>query len=391
MQRKGSSSAFRSPGSKLVTIGVDMGGSLWATAIHDWETGRDSYYPFRDKPNMTKESQLFGKVSEHVKEGREVEVFYEAGRYGYWPAREMMNLGAKAHILPVNKLVVIMSGKKIKTDKLDAKFLSEMHPEDKLLEVHIPTPEEEGCRDAVREMERLSKETRRLNAQLIAVLERTPIPTPSGHHNSVEWRRLLVELGKQGKLERIPKMMALRMGNMIDELELVERHEKSWKQVVADKEKADNESADAARRTRALTLAKLASFKGIGGVISRHLAWEIGSFERFGSGKQFTSYFGLTPCPYSSGTMNKNLGISKKGRMSLRRMAIELGWLWTKWQPDSWMTRKWSERLKVKGRQRRTAIVALARQLLVSLWHFVVKGEAIEGAIINKPLAHAGL
>lgn len=39
-----------------------------------------------------------------------------------------------------------------------------------------------------------------------------------------------------------------------------------------------------------------------------------------------------------------------------------------------------------KGRIRRTAIVALARQLMVALWRYIVKGEAIEGAIINKPI-----
>ena len=48
--------------------------------------------------------------------------------------------------------------------------------------------------------------------------------------------------------------------------------------------------------------------------------------------------------------------------------------------------KKWQDRLEQKGRIRRTAIVALARQLMVALWRYVVKGEAIEGAIINKPI-----
>ena len=32
------------------------------------------------------------------------------------------------------------------------------------------------------------------------------------------------------------------------------------------------------------------------------------------------------------------------------------------------------------------AIVALTRQLLVALWRYVVKGEPIEGAIMNDPI-----
>ena len=49
--------------------------------------------------------------------------------------------------------------------------------------------------------------------------------------------------------------------------------------------------------------------------------------------------------------------------------------------------KKWKDRLAQKGRSRRTAIVVLARQLMVALWRYVVKGEVIEGAIINKPIA----
>ena len=53
---------------------------------------------------------------------------------------------------------------------------------------------------------------------------------------------------------------------------------------------------------------------------------------------------------------------------------------------DRLLVKKWADRLEQKGRIRRTAIVALARQLMVALWRYVVKGEAIEGAIINKPI-----
>ena len=85
--------------------------------------------------------------------------------------------------------------------------------------------------------------------------------------------------------------------------------------------------------------------------------------------------------------MKRDQGISKAGRKSLRKMAIECAWLWYRWQPESWLTKKWKDRLAQKGRSRRTAIVALARQLMVALWRHVVKGEVIEGAIINKPIA----
>jgi len=369
-----------------MTIGVDMGGALWATAVHDWDSGKESYFALKDKDSTPKERLMLGKIRESVKSGRAVDVYYEAGRYGYWAAREIRRLGATPHILPINKLKVLMCGKVVKTDKLDAKFLAGLHPSDNLPEVHIPTLDEEGCRDAERELARLNKSIQRLNAQIIALVERTPLQTPGGHRRSTLWRQQFVLWSEGGGLSKMSKMMALRMGNLIDELELAEKHAAEWQKVINIKLEEDAKSKNADKALRTKTIRKLESFKGIGSKASRFLAWELGDFSRFKNGKHLASYLGLTPCPWASGTMNKDQGISKTGRRSLRTMAVEVAWLWAKWQPDSLLTRKWRARLDQKGRSRRTAIVAMARQLMVLLWRFIVKGEPIEGAIINKPL-----
>ena len=84
--------------------------------------------------------------------------------------------------------------------------------------------------------------------------------------------------------------------------------------------------------------------------------------------------------------MNRDQGISKSGNRELRRLAIQLAWLWVKWQPDSALTQKWEDRLAIKGRTRRLAIVALARQLLVALYRKIVHGDEISGAVINNPV-----
>jgi len=123
MQRKGNLIARGSQMENLVTVGIDMGGALWATAVYDWKNAKNRYYPLKDNDKARKEERLFNLVSELVESGKRVEVFYEAGRYGYWPARKIRKIGANVHILPINKLKVIMCGKVIKTDKLDAQFM----------------------------------------------------------------------------------------------------------------------------------------------------------------------------------------------------------------------------------------------------------------------------
>ncbi len=387
MQRKGNIVSRESQVDNLVTVGVDMGGALWATAIHDWKTGRNSYLGLKDKDGKSKECLLYEKLRGLILEGHQVRVFYEAGRYGYAPARIIQALGAEVSILPINKLKVIMCGKTIKTDKLDAKFLGGLHPDDHLPEVYIPTLDEEGRRDAERELARLRNSTGRINAQLLAIIERTDLKTPAGHRTSVNWQRLLIMWGSSGELQKLPAFMVLRIQNMVEELALAEKHLRDWQSIIDQQMEKDRQ--EARKNNWQTTVDKLEKFKGIGNAIARHFFWEIGDFSRFKNGKRFASYFGLTPCPFASGTMNREQGISKSGRKSLRKMAIEMAWLWRRWQPDSHLSKKWEPLLKQKGRARKTAIVALARQLLVALWRHVMYNEPIEGAIINKPLERA--
>ena len=67
----------------------------------------------------------------------------------------------------------------------------------------------------------------------------------------------------------------------------------------------------------------------------------------------------------------------------MRTALIQLAWLWVRHQPDSALTVWFKTRVAQNGgRQKKTAIVALARKLLVTLWKYVNAGVVIEGAIV---------
>ena len=40
MQRKGNAIRSESQVKNQISVGIDMGGSLWATAVQDWEAGK---------------------------------------------------------------------------------------------------------------------------------------------------------------------------------------------------------------------------------------------------------------------------------------------------------------------------------------------------------------
>ena len=63
---------------------------------------------------------------------------------------------------------------------------------------------------------------------------------------------------------------------------------------------------------------------------------------------------------------------------------IQLAWLWLRHQPQSALALWFEERVKRNGsRHKKSAIVALARKLLLALWKYVTAGVVIEGAVMK--------
>lgn len=75
MRYKVSTETKKSQVVKRIIVGVDMGGSLWATAIHNFETNQDSYYGLKDLNGKRKEDRLYNLLQEYVQQGYVVDVF----------------------------------------------------------------------------------------------------------------------------------------------------------------------------------------------------------------------------------------------------------------------------------------------------------------------------
>lgn len=127
----------------------------------------------------------------------------------------------------------------------------------------------------------------------------------------------------------------------------------------------------------------LLDIKGIGPEFAA-LLWSEGLFRHFDDRRQVAAYAGLAPTPWQSGAVQREQGVSKAGNSRLRSTMIQLAWLWLNHQPQSALTRWFRERVDLNGgRLRKTAIVALARKLLVALWKYVTSGVVIEGAAMK--------
>ncbi|MEI8396120.1 MAG: transposase [Rhodospirillaceae bacterium] len=99
----------------------------------------------------------------------------------------------------------------------------------------------------------------------------------------------------------------------------------------------DIDGGDAAgllRLCRSTVAALLIRLVGIGPVSA--MALEEEAFHRaFANRRHVAAYSGLTPTPFQSGESSREQGIAKAGNPRLRRVMLELAWLWLRYQPDS--------------------------------------------------------
>jgi transposase len=108
---------------------------------------------------------------------------------------------------------------------------------------------------------------------------------------------------------------------------------------------------------------------------------EFFGWRQFKNGKEVGALAGLTGTPYASGQMQREQGISKAGNRRVRALAVEIAWLWLRYQPDSALSRWYAERFAgTSKRHKRVGIVAVARKLLVALWRYLQTGELPTGA-----------
>jgi transposase len=309
---------------------------------------------------------------------RRVVATYEAGRDGFWIARYLRANGIEVHIMHPASIPVERKGRRAKTDRIDLDMLLRtllawLRGEPRVCSmVRIPDAAEEDMRRPERERERL-------------VSERIALENRVGNllclHGVAGFKPRLRKAAE--RLEELrdfdggalpPKLMdelrrlLVRHRLLSEQLEEIETAREQALAAAAEQDKA-------ARQIRVLTY-----LAGLGLGTATSLVREV-FCRSFRDRKALASFVGLTGTPFNSGGMEREQGISKSGNPRVRRLLMQLTWRWLRFQPDSALSRWFDERTGgAKGRIRKIMAVALARKLLVALWHYVETGELPAGA-----------
>jgi transposase len=116
----------------------------------------------------------------------------------------------------------------------------------------------------------------------------------------------------------------------------------------------------------------LIQLPGVGLITAMTILGAIGDITRFPSAKHLVGYSGLGAKVHASGQTHWSGGITKQGRTELRAALVEAAWAAVRRSPH------WAQPYeRLAGRiGRAKAIVAIARKLLVVIWHVLQAREA---------------
>ena len=328
--------------------------------------------------DVAKLLSLLGRLKAESQErlGRKVRIvtIQEAGRDGFWIHRLLVSEGIVSHIVDPASVAVPRRQRRAKSDGIDGELLLRtllawQRGEPRVCSmVRAPSPEEEDRRRLGRERDCLIKERTRLTNRIRGLL------AAQGVRDYVPLRRdsgKRLEALSTGDGRALPTHLKNEILRDLDRLGLLKR------QIKAVEQERDRQAAQSPIARQLIRL------KAIGPEFASALTLEC-FYRTFASRRQVASYGGLAPTPWQSGSIDHEQGISKTGNPRLRRVMLELTWLWLRHQKQSALSQWFIKRVGTKkGRVKRIAAVALARKLLVALWHYVSHGVVPEGAIMK--------
>ncbi len=247
---------------------------------------------------------------------------------------------------------------RIKTDKVDAKILAQLHAAGFLPEVWAADDDTLTQRRLVSERTATVKAIRRLKSRVHAVLHANLVPKYAGKLFTKGGRRWLTEVP-------LPKAEKTLLGRHLDELDWITT-------------KLESLDSDLAKRALGDPRArKLMTITGINSIVATTVLASIGDISRFQSPEHLASYFGLTPRVRQSGDRGAIHGrISKQGNTAARTMLIEAAWSAS---ASPGPLRAFFLRIKDR-RGANVAATATARKISKLIWHLLTKDAPYQWA-----------
>ena len=316
---------------------------------------------------------------------------YEAGRDGFWLHRALVARGIENRVVDSSSIEVNRRARRVKDDGPDAEklvlMLVRFAEGDRRVwkVVTVPTAADEDRRTLNRELDALTRDrtafVNRLHGLLATQGVRLELTgdVPAKLTAARRWDGTPLPAELDARLRR-EWTSVVHLTARIDGL----KAERRRRLQAALDGVAEGEASEPSEARAAEYLRRLYALRGIGDTGAWTYVREFFGWREFRNRRQVGGLAGLTPTSYSSGASRRELGVSKAGNRYIRYLAVELAWIWVRYQPQSAVSRWYLDRFgHGSSRLRRIGIVALARKLLIALWRYLETGVVPEGAILK--------
>lgn len=257
-----------------------------------------------------------------------VSVAYEAGPTGYGLCRYLTAHQVRCQIAAPSKLQRPPGDQNKKTDRTDAFQLARLVRLGDIVEVRVPTVEQESARDLIRARDAARADLARARQRLSKLLLRHGIVYSDGN----AWTRVHDRWLRSQHFDQPGTRSTF---------------ETSYEQVIFTTDRRDRLDAQiadlAANSEYTPIVARLGCLRGISTLTGYGLAVEIGDWARF-DGASIGAYLGLVPSEASSGESHTQGSITKAGNRYVRRLLVEAAWHHDKpYQPSKALRARWEQ------------------------------------------------
>jgi transposase len=272
-------------------------------------------------------------------------------------------LGHEVRVVPATLVKSLGVGARgIKTDRRDARVLSEVSSRIDLPSVHVPSQQARGHKAMCGMREAMVGSRTQL------------INTVRGwmRGQGMQVRGSRAETFAARVREQAEKDKRTLPSYVLRQLEALDALSPSIGQ--ADKEVAASAKANEVSR-------RLMTVPGVGPVTSLRFAAALDDIGRFATAHAVESYLGLTPGERSSSDSQRRTGITKAGAPKVRWCLVQAAWRARKLQPNDPMVR-WSVEVE-RRRGKAAAVLALVRKMagiLYAIWRDGTVYEPARGA-----------
>lgn len=271
-----------------------------------------------------------------------IESAYEAGFSGFKLHRFLISNGINNKVVHAAS-IEIAARERVKNDKRDSVKIAIQLAAGRLKSVHVPSEEREDYRAVSRLRERLLEDRKRKSVQIKMFLHQLG---RIAHNESFQ-----INAKQINRLLTLPYSQEQRFV-----LETLTRQWLSIDEEINTVEKQLQKQAESDSVFETI----YRSLPGIGPIIARALANELGDMKQFSNDRRVFSYCGLTPSEYSSGEHVRIGHITRQGKPILRRMLVQAAWVAIEIDKE---LAEFYARISRKGGKKR-AIVAVARRLI---------------------------